>query len=111
MNNIDSKYSKVYGVSFKPFSDLDGNIDVDAIEELNNFIKDKCKNKELLREDFKRAGVDLVDEIDFSSGGLNTAFIEKLTNVFNSQESTEYYLEKQKRIWRVQITKLLKIIT
>lgn len=98
LNNIASKYSKVYGVSFKPFSDLNGNIDVDAIEELNSFIKDKCKNKELLREDFKRAGVDLVDEIDFSSGGLNTAFIEKLTNVFNSQESTEYYLEKQKRV-------------
>lgn len=102
INNIASKYSKVYGVNFKAFSNLDGNgnvvIDVDAIEELNNFIKDKCKNKEILREDFKGAGVNLVDEIDYSSGGLNTAFIEKLTNIFNSQASTEYYLEKQKRI-------------
>ena len=102
VNNVASKYSKVYGVKFKSLSNLDENgnvvIDTDAINELSTFIADKAKNKELLREEFKKAGVELVEEIDFSSGGLNSAFMEKLTNTFNSQASTEYYLEKQKRV-------------
>lgn len=102
LNNIATKYSKVYGVNFNPFSTIDENgnviINVDAIESLNSFIAEKSKNVTRLREEFKKAGVDLVEEIDFSKGGLNTAFIEKLTNIFNSQASTELYLEKQKRV-------------
>lgn len=111
INQVINKYQTVYGDEFNTYiadlplgntliyTDTEDNeaINWELLERLDNFIKEKAKNKKLLRESFSEKGVQLVEEIDYTSKGLNRAFIEKL-KIFQNIDSTKHYIQCQKRI-------------
>ncbi len=111
INQIISKYQTVYEGEFNAYVanlplgntltyvDAENNevINWELVKKLDSFIKEKAKNKKLLRESFHEKGIQLVEEIDYTSSGLNKAFIEKL-KIFGNIESTKDYIRCQKRI-------------
>lgn len=111
LNEVAQKFitafskSEVFGNDFNGFEIDDGTgnlvLDLKAINKLNVFIKKQVSNKEgleYLRAKFKKANLELVEEIDYCKSGLNQAFIYKLTNLFATPELTANYMELQKRL-------------
>lgn len=111
LNEVAQKFitafskSEIFGTAFNGFEVDDGNgnttLDLKAINKLNSFIKKQVSTREgleYLRAKFRKANLELVEEIDYCRSGLNPAFVYKLTNIFGTLEQTSNYMELQKRL-------------
>lgn len=79
IQNIINDYNKVFGINLQ------------SIEELKAFIE---KNKTIIKSEFRKSGVEFIEEIHMSNGRFNET-LEYLYHSFSSEENFNKFVNKR----------------